>query len=157
MIINGQINAAVPLVVQSHQNLVYSPDQTHQILNPGIGAAGRQGNQGVKGDPGPRGPMGTIGRKSTEVDYMTKNVSNFATLLLAPNPDRAGFDIVNQSDVDLYVGFDEDLKPGNIAQDKGGILLTKLGSFSNGLVVYTGAIYGITETSSTVAQVTEYL
>lgn len=145
------------MVVQSHQNLVYAPDNSDTILNAGIGSRGPKGEQGEQGPQGLRGPVGAIGKISTEVDYMTRNVSNFAQLLLAPNPLRAGFEIVNQGDIDLYIGFDEDVKPGNIPQPKGGILLTKYGSFSNGVAIYTGAIYGITENSSTVAQVTEYL
>jgi hypothetical protein len=90
---------------------------------------------------------------------MTKNISNFAELVLADNPDRLGFAVVNHSEsVDGYIGFSPDLVAGELPLAKGGLLITcKGGSFSTGSVRYTGPVYAITAAGSMVLSVVEFL
>lgn len=158
IVVGSQVNPPIPLVGGSSLSAVVNDgsDSPAVVINPGIGGKGRPGDPGPTGATGPRGPIGAVGSKSSTVVYMTQNVSNFPVLLLADNPARLGFLIENQGSVELYIGFSSDMQLGNLAQLKGGARLNQMGTFSTGLVNYTGPIYGMTPNSSTIVFVSEF-
>lgn len=100
-----------------------------------------------------------VGRSTSSGTYMTVEISTTAELILATNTDRIGGIITNNGDtIDLYIGFNSSVVAGTIESANGGIRITPGGSSFNlsQLSGYTGPLWGITSTGSTIVSVVEW-
>ena len=102
--------------------------------------------------------IGTLNPSALFNNGKTVNVTNSATVLLTTNAARKGYAVVNNGSTDIYVG-NATVADGITAQANGGFILKAGGGaiYSQGIGVYTGPVSAITDSSTSVVGVYEWL
>lgn len=94
---------------------------------------------------------------STSVTNQTISVGNSATSLLGVNTARHGFIICNNGTFPCYIGFTSGVTSGSIAEAGGGFLLSANGGmYTDTPTSWTGVVYAICPTGTTVVAVQEW-